>query len=72
MDLMNIFQPSVQLEVHTDIAGKATDVEVLRSSGSNNIDEPVRLAMYQWWFEPPKDQHGKPKADVTVWTISFW
>jgi TonB family protein len=72
IDLSNMYQQSMQLEVHTDADGKATDVEVLQSSGSNNIDEPVRLAMYRWWFEPPKDRNGKPKADVMVWTISFW
>lgn len=71
MDLWNMVNPSVQLEVHADINGNPTDVEVLQSSGSGNVDEPVRLAVYQWWFEPPKNRFGKPMSDVMVWTISF-
>lgn len=71
IDLSNMVDPTVQLEVHTDAAGKPTEVEVLQSSGSPSVDEPVRLAVYQWWFEPPKNRKGQPIPDVMVWTISF-
>lgn len=71
VDLSTFAAPSVQLEVHADATGKPTEVDVIQGSGSNNIDEPVRLALYKWWFEPPKDRRGKPMADVMVWTISF-
>jgi hypothetical protein len=71
LDLYGMKDASVQLAVHTDVTGKPTFVEVIKSSGSNSIDQPVKLALYKWWFEPPKDKDGKPKSDVTVWTIHF-
>lgn len=71
LDLATFVNPTVQLIVHADASGKPTLVEIIRSSGSTNIDEPVRLALYQWWFEPPKDKNGKPMPDVMLWTIDF-
>jgi TonB family protein len=44
----------VELNVSVDSSGAVTNVEVARSSGSNNIDQPCRVAMYDWWFEPKK------------------
>jgi TonB family protein len=61
----------VVLKVAVDPTGKVTDVNVLRSSGSNEIDQPCRVAMYEWWFEPRKDAAGQPVPDVFQFTISF-
>ncbi|HWB55084.1 MAG TPA: hypothetical protein VG722_12860 [Tepidisphaeraceae bacterium] len=71
MELMNLVDPSIQFVIHADATGKPTDVEVIRSSCSNLVNQPVKLAMYDWWFEPPKNRQGKPMPDVMVWTISF-
>jgi TonB family protein len=61
----------VELKVSVDAAGKVTDVDVARSSGSNDIDQPCRVAMYDWWFEPKKDRSGRAVPDVFRFTISF-
>jgi hypothetical protein len=29
------------------------------------------VAVYDWWFEPPKDKQGKAMADVVVVAITF-
>lgn len=71
LDVPTLQYPSVQLRVNTDEAGKVTSVQIIRSSGSSAIDHPVRLAMYDWWIEPPTDKNGNPVADVMIWTISF-
>jgi hypothetical protein len=35
------------------------------------VDQPCRVAMYDWWFEPKKDAAGKAVPDVFRFTISF-
>jgi TonB family protein len=70
-DLIALSNAMVCLEIHIAASGNVTDVKVSRSSGSNQIDEPTRLAVYDWWFEPAKDKHGKPIADITFFTIEY-
>lgn len=70
-DLIALSNATVCLEIHIAASGNVTDVKVSRSSGSNQIDEPTRLAVYDWWFEPAKDKHGKPIADITFFTIEY-
>jgi TonB family protein len=71
IDMVQGFTASVVLKVAVDATGKVTDVDVVRSSGSNEIDQPCRVAMYEWWFEPKKDARGRPVPDVFKFTISF-
>lgn len=71
IDLLALNGPTVVLEVHIDKTGKVTDVKVAHSSGSNQIDEPTRLAVYDWWFEPAKDKSGKPVNDIIFFTVEF-
>jgi TonB family protein len=61
----------VVLSVATDATGKVTSVKVAKSSGSNAIDQPIIVSMYDWWFEPPKDQDGKPRPDHFKFTIGL-
>jgi TonB family protein len=61
----------VTLRVATDKTGKVTAVDVAKSSGSNEIDQPCRVSMFDWWFEPKKDAAGNPVADVFNFTIGF-
>jgi TonB family protein len=71
VDLTDRATPQVVLKVAVDPTGKVTDVEVVKSSGSNEVDQPCRVAMYDWWFEPKKDAAGKAVPDVFRFTISF-
>ena len=71
VDLAQRTTAQVVLKVAVDPTGKVTDVNVLRSSGSNEIDQPCRVAMYEWWFEPKKDAAGHAVPDVFQFTISF-
>ena len=71
VDLAERSSAQVVLKVSVDAAGKVTDVQVAKSSGSNEIDQPCRVAMYDWWFEPKKDAAGRAVADRFQFTISF-
>lgn len=71
LDLLGLKSPRIVLKIAIDVKGKVTDVEVLRSSGSKLVDQPVTVAMYQWWFEPAKNADGKPIADEIVLPISW-
>jgi TonB family protein len=71
MDLIGAAIPRVTLGIRTDATGKVIDAQVLRSSGSKNIDQPVRLAAYDWWFEPPLGPDGKPIPDSFAFTVTF-
>lgn len=71
IDLIALNNPTVVLEVHIAPTGKVTDVKIAHSSGSNAIDEPTRVAVYDWWFEPAKDKTGKPAPDVIFFTVEF-
>jgi TonB family protein len=70
-DLLTLPQPFVVLKLRIDETGKIISATIFRSSGSNSIDQPVKLAAYNWWFEPAKDQNGKPVKDVILFTVGF-
>ena len=71
VDLAHSRRAQVELKVAVDESGKVTNVDVARSSGSNEIDQPCRVAMYDWWFEPKKDAAGRAVPDVFQFTIAF-
>ena len=71
LDTIGSSDPTVQLKVNIDAMGKVTLVTVVHSSGSNDIDQPCVVAMYDWWFEPSRDSKGKPTSDVVLFTLSF-
>jgi len=71
LDTIGAADPTVQLKVNIDATGKVTSVSVVHSSGSNDIDQPCVVAMYDWWFEPSRDSKGKPIPDVVLFTLSF-
>jgi hypothetical protein len=74
VDVMTYPNPTVVLRLSTDEAGKVVDVSwpPVQSSGSNEIDTPVYVAAWHWWFEPPKDKDGRARPDTfrygIVWT----
>ena len=61
----------VILGVKIDVFGKVTSVDILRKSGSNEVDLPSYRAMYEWEFEPSKDKDGHAKTDAFVITLNF-
>lgn len=71
IDLIALSNPMVVLEVHIAPAGNVTDVKISHSSGSNQVDEPTRLCVYDWWFEPARNKAGQPIPDVIFFTIQY-
>jgi TonB family protein len=71
IDLIALSNPMVVLEVHIAPAGNVTDVKISHSSGSNQVDEPTRLCVYDWWFEPARNKAGQPVPDVIFFTIQY-
>jgi TonB family protein len=71
-DFQGMMSATVVLELQLDETGHVSDSIVIKSSGSNSIDQPCRLAAYSWWFEPAKDAAGKPIRDVIKFTIKFF
>ena len=71
IDLSQRSTAQVLLKVSIDETGKVTNVEVAKSSGSNEIDQPCRVAMYEWWFEPKRASDGRAVPDVFQFGISF-
>lgn len=72
VDLASLENPAVVMKVSVDETGKVTDVALLRSSGSNEIDLPVMLAMYSWWIEPPRDQHNRPRPHTRIIAVRLY
>jgi TonB family protein len=70
-DLMTRASPVVVLKIRLDPAGNVTHADIYRSSGSIDIDQPVKVAAYNWWFEPLKDPTGRPVNDVILFAIRF-
>ncbi len=70
-DVMSLRHARVVLGIRTDPTGKVADVEILHSSGSNDLDLPCQRAAYDWWFEPPKDARGKALSDAFPFTVAF-
>ncbi len=70
-DVLSLQFPTVIFKVHIDKTGKVTNVNIVRSSGSEAIDMPVYRALWQWWFEPPKDKNGNPMPDVQMVMIHW-
>jgi protein TonB len=71
VDLISLRRASVVLKINIDETGKVTEVRVAKSSGSNDIDQPTRVAVYDWWFEPKTNAAGQPVPDEIQFTISW-
>lgn len=71
VDLISLRRAKVVLQIDIDATGKVTGVEITKSSGSNEIDQPTRVAVYDWWFEPKKNAEGLPVSDQVQFTISW-
>lgn len=71
VDLMSLTERRIVLKIAIDSTGKVTAVDVVQSTGSELVDQPVKVAMYQWWFEPPKGPNGRAMAETMVFPISW-
>jgi TonB family protein len=70
-DLLTLPNPVVVLKLKIDKTGNVISATIFRSSGSNNIDEPIKVAAYKWWFEPAKDRDGKSVDDVILFAVGI-
>jgi TonB family protein len=70
-DTFSIDDPTVVLKIFIDTTGKVSHVDIVKSSGSNDIDQPSQVAAYDWWFEPRTDGKGHPVPDVILFTITY-
>jgi hypothetical protein len=70
-DAMSIVDARCVFGVSVDATGTVQDVQILHSSGSNNIDLPCQTALYSWWFEPEKDKAGHPLPHRWIVTMLF-
>ena len=57
------------VRIHVESNGAVRQVEIVKSTGSDSADQDVKVALYQWWFEPPKDKAGVALADVVEFPI---
>jgi hypothetical protein len=56
---------TILLRIETDAQGKPSRVEVVKSSGSKQIDDAIRLAMFSSWF-------GGKMPDAFPFGITLW
>jgi len=55
VDLMATQFPRLVVRVHIQPDGSVRRVDIVKSSGSVTADQEVKVALYEWWFEPAKD-----------------
>jgi TonB family protein len=70
-DLFILRDAKIVLKIDIDATGKVTGVNIVKSTGSNAIDQPTRVAVYDWWFEPRKDDDGHSTPDQVQFTIAW-
>jgi TonB family protein len=68
-DLLTMQAPRMLVRIHVERSGDVRRVEIVKSTGSDSADEEVKVALYQWWFEPPKTNAGVALADVVEFPI---
>ncbi len=64
--------PTVYMKIRVSEEGKVMDVAIVRSSGSNEIDVPVKNAVYLWQFDPVYGANGKPMRTVERLSITIY
>jgi TonB family protein len=69
VDLMSMDGPRMTVRLMIDPEGAVRKVDIVRSSGSVGTDEAVKVALYEWWVEPKKDELGHAIASVITFPI---
>jgi TonB family protein len=54
-DLLAMQFPRIVVRAHLNGDGSVKRVEIVKSTGSASADQEVKVALYQWWFEPTRD-----------------
>ncbi len=72
-DLMTMRPPvRIVLRLYIDVTGNVVKADIVKSSGSINLDVPTKQAAYKWWFEPRKDTRGQPlSSEVFEFVVGF-
>jgi TonB family protein len=70
-DFFGMTHSVIVLDLQLDPTGQVIGATIVKSSGSDGVDQACRLAAYQWWFEPAKDPTGRPIRDDITFTIKF-
>ncbi len=66
IDLFSQQFPNMVVRIRIDAAGAVRRVDIVKSSRSVSADQEVKVALYQWWFEPKK------KSDDVVQFPIVW
>ncbi len=61
---------TVHLLIHVDAAGRASAVDITRSSGFPLLDEAARRALLRWRFVAARE-NGRPVASTLPWKVEF-
>ena len=64
-------QGTVVLRVHIGADGRATQVEVIESSGHTVLDDAARARLMIWRYRPGRRQDGSAAADIIEIGINF-
>lgn len=70
-DLFSLRAGSLVLGLRIDQTGNVSHVKIIRSSGSEALDQTCKVAAYNWWFEPLTDKTGRRIADEFPFVIVF-
>jgi TonB family protein len=70
-DLTSLRTGSLVLKIRIDATGNVQHVSVIKSSGSSALDQICKVAAYEWWFEPLKDEPGQPPMNEFPFIIVF-
>jgi TonB family protein len=68
-DLLGMQYPRMVVRMYVESSGEVRRVDIVKSTGSDSADQEVKVALYQWWIEPPKDKRGVALADVVEFPI---
>jgi TonB family protein len=55
LDLVTMGSTYIILRMCLDESGNVTSSEIVRSSGSESVDQVFKVTSYEWWFEPARD-----------------
>ena len=69
LDLLGSQFPTMKLRVHLSPDGKVKMVDIVKSTGSEEVDRAVTAAVYQWQFAPRKGKSNSP--DIVSFEIDW-
>jgi hypothetical protein len=61
----------LSLGLIVDERGNVIHADIVKTSGSSDIDQECKVAAYKFWIEPSKDASGKPIKAVILFGMEF-